>query len=68
MRVWIGGALAAFTWVLLIVRVATVGGPMHDPAGNQAPVMHYVVLVVVVTAMTAAWVVGSAIFETRRRG
>ena len=41
---------------------------MHDPAGNQAPVMHYAALVVVVTAMTAAWVVGSAIFEKRKRG
>ena len=68
MRMWIGGALASLMWLLLIVRVVGGVGPMHDPAGNQAPVMHYAVGAVMVSAMVAAWVVGGAIFEKRKRG
>ena len=66
LRLLIGGIIVAIVWTTYVVRVTLGVGPMHDPAGQQAPAMHYLIGALVTTGMVAIWIIGRAIMSRRQ--
>lgn len=62
----VGTAIAAFVWILFLIRILTGAGPMHDHQGNQSPAAHYLIGALIVTAMVAAWILVVGRFDRPR--
>ena len=58
-------------WAACVVRVTLGVGPMRDPQGHPAPVLHYLVGALTVMGLVAVWIIARGVMaraQTLPRG